>query len=845
MNYLARYPTRVTLTNPNPNSVLPPQDTADMLRTVLEDHPYAKPRKGVIHVGAHRCEEQGLYESLGIPGSNILWIDGNDDLCAQYPHVVNAVISDVDDATVEFIITNNDAMSSSILEMKEHKEEHPDCLVSKRVSKRTVTLDTLLTRQQLRHDAYDLLAMDIQGAELLALKGATLILPHVNCVLTEINRKELYADCVLLTDLDAHLAKHDFVRVATMTTRHGWGDAVYIRRGPEFEAFMSKKMATVEVDSGLGNRLFQLSFLYAFAKKTGVRPFLARDMIKGCGTHFSDMRRYEPFYKLFDGKIIPKMDANSARNCHVVQEPSSAPCVFVDYGLDAIPTRSDLTIFKGFFQSSKYFEPCQEEIRTYFNSVLAEVSDTEQIERTHPELAQESTYFIHVRGRDHIERSNSMHRLENINRYYEACVDEVVSRDSSAFFLVFTDDMSYLRTLNIVNRLRRFRIVRRSELESLYMMTRCAAGGVCCNSTFSWWGAFLNTNPSKAVYMPKPFLNGVSDEDMYFPGVRRMSVPNHAGEGLFDHIVSTRLVGSELVIVVVTNRKDKTNIHAVLIDGQKVDAERFGEELHQDIFNDVFVIRTKKPSWRSVRGLSFSLSLNGHSKRMYVERTEAPSRKHALVAMTMFKDDQQLIASYVAYYRKLGVDHFYMYVNDVQPASGFPAFDDVTYVQWNHPYMVDAKHHAQIGAITDFLYWAKHTANYALFNDLDEYVFWNPVHVTLKQFVTQNGFSCYGVLNRFVYLKDKSQEVEPTDDMFELIEGGCIEKTAIVYPWTKRSKCIVKLKDVAFMGVHSVISPAEGLALCVLGYETAGIHHVCNMKGRLHTSVSKDFLKKI
>lgn len=76
---------------------------------------------------------------------------------------------------------------------------------------------------------YDFINLDIQGAELLALKGATSILPFVKAIYTEVNEKELYEGCALIEELDAYLKQNGFTRILTNMTKHGWGDALYIR----------------------------------------------------------------------------------------------------------------------------------------------------------------------------------------------------------------------------------------------------------------------------------------------------------------------------------------------------------------------------------------------------------------------------------------------------------------------------------------------------------------------------------------------------------------------------------------------------------------------------------------
>ncbi len=70
--------------------------------------------------------------------------------------------------------------------------------------------------------------LDIQGVELLAMKGGLNALKHVEVIYTEVNEKELYKGCVRLEVLDDFLKNQGFKRVFTRMTQHGWGDAVYI-----------------------------------------------------------------------------------------------------------------------------------------------------------------------------------------------------------------------------------------------------------------------------------------------------------------------------------------------------------------------------------------------------------------------------------------------------------------------------------------------------------------------------------------------------------------------------------------------------------------------------------------
>jgi len=200
-----------------------------LIPTIFQDYPKCVPKKGILHIGAHMCEEASLYHSIGIDDKDILWIEGNPDIIDKnQKNIINAVINDIDNQSVTFIITNN-IESSSILELYTHKQEHPHIHEIQRRMVNTITLNSLYEQKQIPYDRYDFINIDIQGAELKALKGATKILPHVNAIYAEVNVKELYKGCGLMHEIDNYLEGYGFKRIATKILEYGWGDALYLR----------------------------------------------------------------------------------------------------------------------------------------------------------------------------------------------------------------------------------------------------------------------------------------------------------------------------------------------------------------------------------------------------------------------------------------------------------------------------------------------------------------------------------------------------------------------------------------------------------------------------------------
>ena len=77
-----------------------------------------------------------------------------------------------------------------------------------------------------------MLNMDIQGAELLALKGAKNCLKYFDVIYTEINIKEMYQGCALVGEINKFLEEYGFVRDMEdeITDNVGWCDAMYFRK---------------------------------------------------------------------------------------------------------------------------------------------------------------------------------------------------------------------------------------------------------------------------------------------------------------------------------------------------------------------------------------------------------------------------------------------------------------------------------------------------------------------------------------------------------------------------------------------------------------------------------------
>ena len=183
--------------------------------------------KGILHVGAHVCEEIKDYEQY-ISRDKILWIEAMVDkveFCKKtFPNIniEQAVISD-NIETVTFNVSNN-GESSSILDFNLHSTYHPHVFFVKSYKTETKMLKDIICNYEID---YNFINLDIQGAELKALKGMECYLDKIEYIYTEVNSDYVYKDCSIVTEIDEYLEKFGFARVETSWTPCKWGDALY------------------------------------------------------------------------------------------------------------------------------------------------------------------------------------------------------------------------------------------------------------------------------------------------------------------------------------------------------------------------------------------------------------------------------------------------------------------------------------------------------------------------------------------------------------------------------------------------------------------------------------------
>jgi len=194
---------------------------------------------GVVHIGASRLQERGSYNKIGV--DKIIWIEALPSIFEEIKHletekekIFNHTIWSEDNKEFDFLITNNDGQSSSILPLsKELKNIFPSVKVIDSIKVKTITMKTFYEKYNVSHTDYDHLCLDVQGAELEVLKGFGSILNNFKSILCEVSYVELYENQPLINDIDLFLKDFNFYREKGInyTGSTGvWTDALYINK---------------------------------------------------------------------------------------------------------------------------------------------------------------------------------------------------------------------------------------------------------------------------------------------------------------------------------------------------------------------------------------------------------------------------------------------------------------------------------------------------------------------------------------------------------------------------------------------------------------------------------------
>lgn len=254
----------------------------------------------------------------------------------------------------------------------------------------------------------------------------------------------------------------------------------------------SNNMKIINLKGGLGNQMFQYAYgraLELAGKKVIFSIFFMKD-----GHAKIDTARE---FKL--DKFNIKTKAEFTNNKYRLQ--------------NLINRIKNKLGFKGngWWQNEKYFIDIENNIRQEFTlkNPLSEkyTNIIKQIENT-------ESVSVHVRRGDYVNNSKTkaLHDVCGLD-YYEKAIDIIKAQINNPTFFVFSDDIDWAaKNLPVNPNAYYVSNLKGEDFEELALMSQCKHN-IIANSTFSWWGAWLNNNPGKIVVAPKQwFTNKTSNE---------------------------------------------------------------------------------------------------------------------------------------------------------------------------------------------------------------------------------------------------------------------------------------------------------------------------------------------
>ncbi|MGB3810764.1 MAG: FkbM family methyltransferase, partial [Parvibaculum sp.] len=172
--------------------------------------------KGVIHVGANTGQERHQYAEHAL---DVLWVEPIESVFAELvaniaplprQTAVRALLTDKSGEKITLNIANNNGASSSILQLKQHKDIWPHIHYVEKVEMVGETLPDLLARSGHSVHNYDGIILDTQGSELMILRGAASLLSRFRVIQAEVADFESYEGCCTVSEMDTFLRDAGF-----------------------------------------------------------------------------------------------------------------------------------------------------------------------------------------------------------------------------------------------------------------------------------------------------------------------------------------------------------------------------------------------------------------------------------------------------------------------------------------------------------------------------------------------------------------------------------------------------------------------------------------------------------
>ena len=266
-------------------------------------------------------------------------------------------------------------------------------------------------------------------------------------------------------------------------------------------------MITVRLMGGLGNQMFQYAFIRAKALRSSTTCALDKSFldIKKTNANYT-LRNFELDYfhihavtsNVFATKFTFFMD-------RILRKLKLGSLVQHEKSMRFSPQHknSKSTFFCGYFQCEKYFQDFEEQIKKDFEPRLEMCKPSQYaLEDINKHFA--TAVSVHIRRGDYVTLAIASEVHGSCTKeYYESAMELIRRTIPNPRFYFFSDDIEWVKKeFNFVENA--FFVEDENDkksFEDMILMSRCHSH-IIANSSYSWWGAWLNKNPKKVVIAP-------------------------------------------------------------------------------------------------------------------------------------------------------------------------------------------------------------------------------------------------------------------------------------------------------------------------------------------------------
>ncbi len=275
-------------------------------------------------------------------------------------------------------------------------------------------------------------------------------------------------------------------------------------------------MIIIQLIGGLGNQMFQ----YAMARRIAILKKTDLKFDISCFKHYED-RKYDlgcfniienfassqEIYRLKgpDGSRIPWKIFKIINEIKPLHKRSYIKERYFHYDPDVLII-SDNVYLEGYWQSEKYFKEIEDIIRSEFkikhkpDSLNKKLGDL---------ILSKQSVSIHIRRGDYITDPD-VYKVHGIcsMEYYNSAIEKISKTINNPHFFIFSDDPLWAENNLSIDYPTTFINGNSGNkgFEDMRLMSLCSHN-IIANSSFSWWGAWLNENPDKIVIAPKKWFN--------------------------------------------------------------------------------------------------------------------------------------------------------------------------------------------------------------------------------------------------------------------------------------------------------------------------------------------------